>query len=776
MISIEERIEQMASVLVMLDAEDLPALAALHTHFEELEKQIADSPETLGELCRGCAKIITTLILGECGKDSGKAIKLLETGISSLQAFYRDHRELSCLELPAELCQATKPAPPKAKAAVEKKASKSKPQVTSQAVSTPSSESTAPTHQPLIMNFAGADTSLVGEFLNEAEDHCRTAEQKMLDLESGVDNEANINAIFRSFHTIKGAAGFLDLHPVSKLAHESETLLDLARKGSIQINGRAADLVFASIDGLRQLLKAAEAGLKSGTQVDGSAIVTGLVEELRALIANPGAAAEPTSPRVGDILVDMGATTQQQIDQALAHKVSSSELIGETLVKQGVVEAKAVAHALKDQQMAQREAASAKAAVKEIVKIDTERLDKLVDTIGELVIAESMVGHDEEFLGQLPPRIAKNVAHLNKITRELQDMGMSMRLVPVKGTFQKLARAVRDLTRKSGKKVELIMSGEDSEVDRSIVETIGDPLMHMIRNAVDHAIEAPDERVAAGKPETGHIWLRAFHRGGNIQIEIEDDGRGLDTDRILAKARERGLIDPTREYAERDIFNLVLLPGFSTAKQITDISGRGVGMDVVKKNIDAMRGHLEIESRRLLGTKFTMKLPLTLAMIDGMLISVGDERYIIPTLSVVESINLAGGQVHTIRGEREMINLRGTMLPLLRLHRLFQIPSADSHKNQVVVVVEDGESQVGIIADQLIGQRQTVIKSLGKLFARQKWISGGAILSDGTVGLIIDISGLIELASTVTDTPVHESNSESTASAYEDAPLEMAEV
>jgi two-component system chemotaxis sensor kinase CheA len=476
-------------------------------------------------------------------------------------------------------------------------------------------------------------------------------------------------------------------------------------------------------------------------------IVTDLVASLRALISNPGQnPPQPQGERVGDILVDMGATSQNAIDSALTSRQTQDEKLGETLVRQGVVPAQAVAHALKVQKVTQREKEAAPiATVREIVKIDMERLDRMVDTIGELVIAESMVGHDEEFLALAPPRMAKNVSHLNKITRELQEMGMAMRLVPVRATFQKLARAVRDLTRKSGKKVELMMSGEDVEVDRSIIENIGDPLMHMIRNAVDHAIEVPEERVANGKSETGCVWLRAYHRGGSIHFEIEDDGRGLDTERIRAKAQEKGLIDHQRELTEREIYSLILLPGFSTAMKVTDISGRGVGMDVVKKNIEAMRGHLEIESKHKQGTRFTMRLPLTLAMIDGMLVRIAGDRYIIPTMSVVESVNLQTERVFTVRGRQEMINLRGNMLPVLRLAQMFGA-TADGFGDRVVVVVEDAETRVGLLADELIGQRQTVIKSLGPVFAQQKFISGGAILTDGTVGLILDVNGLIGLA------------------------------
>lgn len=758
--ALEKQIDLVATSLVMLDPSDMQSLASLHDTFEGLRDSLNAEHSSLASVAQKCADLIEKMIMREV-PDVPAALSSLSDAIVGLQAVIRDGRECSVVQFPENLGPEkpaeTKSRSPKRPKATAQPSAPSKPAADPAASSSDahpkaleSKTSTPVVHNAignLTMQFQGADASLVAEFINEARDHCLMAEQKMMDIETGADYDATINAIFRSFHTIKGAAGFLELRPISALSHESETLLDLVRKGTKTIEGRTADVIFAAIDGLRKLLSAAEEGLKTGGEVDGTSIVTTLVEDLRSVISGSDKVTEDPSPeRVGDILVAMGATTQDAIDNALEHRQSPGDRIGETLVKQGVVNAQAVAHALRDQRMAQREGSAAPAAVKELVKIDTERLDRLVDTIGELVIAESMVGHDEDFLALAPPRIAKNVSHLNKITRELQEMGMAMRLVPVRATFQKLARAVRDLTRKSGKKVELVMSGEEVEVDRSIIEKIGDPLMHMIRNSVDHAIETPAERVACGKPETGRVWLRAYHRGGNIQFEIEDDGHGLDTDRILAKAREKNLVDQTRELSEREIFNLILLPGFSTAKQVTDISGRGVGMDVVKKNIDAMRGHLEIESSRGQGTKFTMKLPLTMAMIDGMLIRVATERFIVPTLSVVESINLAAERIFTIRGRQEMINLRGSMLPIVRLSQVFELSAGNRDGDRIVVVVEDNESRIGIVAEELIGQRQTVIKSLGPLFNGQKWVSGGAILSDGAVGLILDVSGLIHLA------------------------------
>jgi two-component system chemotaxis sensor kinase CheA len=728
--SSEKLLEQIAADVVLLELDNLPALAQLHETFLELAEALKDGPEMLSDVAKSCGNAVEKIILNQVD-DKESAMSSLTAAVEALQGVIRDHRELSEVQFPPEFIQTAN----------------SEGQSASETTSEGLAEEETAADESMSMNFEDVDISLLGEFVTEAREHCLVAEQMMMDLETAEDGEAAVNSIFRGFHTIKGAAGFLDLPPISLVAHESETLLDLARKGTVLIRGEIADIIFEAIDTLRQLLDAVEEGLNSGDSFDAHPVISNVLEALRRINSDPSKASVASDgERVGDLLVDMGAVSQSQIDEALAKKGSKDKL-GETLVKQGVVPAKSVAQALRLQKkISDKKPKLTASAVKDVVKIDTVRLDLLVDTIGELVIAESMVGQDEEFLALASPRVSKNISHLNKITRELQEMGMAMRLVPVRPTFQKLARAVRDLSRKSGKKIELIMTGEETEVDRSIVENISDPLMHMIRNAVDHAIEMPEDRIKAGKPETGRVWLRAYHKGGKIHFGIEDDGRGLDKEGILAKAREKKLIDANREMTEKEIFNLIFHPGFSTAKEVTDVSGRGVGMDVVKKNIETMRGSIEIESEAHKGSCFTMKLPLTLAIIDGMLVRIGPERYIIPTVSVVESMHLVDGMISTINGDKEMINLRGNMLPLISTGRLLGLSSrSEKAVDGVVVVVEDGDKRVGLVVDELLGQRQTVIKGLGPVFSSQKWASGAAILSNGHVGLIIDVAGIVGL-------------------------------
>ena len=386
-----------------------------------------------------------------------------------------------------------------------------------------------------------------------------------------------------------------------------------------------------------------------------------------------------------------------------------------------------------------------KTKIKESIKVDAENLDKLIDAIGELVIIEAMIRQDTTIRVGASSTLLRNITQMDKITRELQTLGMSMRMIPIKATFQKMARVVRDLAKKSDKKIEFITKGEETMLDKSVVDRIGDPLIHLVRNAVDHGIEATHEdRRRAGKNSVGRIVLTAFHKGGNIYVEINDDGRGLNRGAIQSKALEKGLIREGHQLSDREIYNLILLPGFSTARKVTDVSGRGVGMDVVKRTIDDLRGNIDITSEPGNGTTISMRLPLTLAIIDGMLVRIGDERYIIPTLSIVESIRPRVQDITTVVNKGEMVTIRDRLIPLFRLADLFHIKGTTQKiEDSIVIVVEDSGRMTGIMVDELLGQQSTVIKSLGALKGLTG-ISGGSIMTDGSVGIILDISGIVK--------------------------------
>jgi two-component system chemotaxis sensor kinase CheA len=320
---------------------------------------------------------------------------------------------------------------------------------------------------------------------------------------------------------------------------------------------------------------------------------------------------------------------------------------------------------------------------------------------------------------------------------------MSMRMIAVGQLFQKTSRLVRDLSRKGGKQVELELSGEETELDRNIVEELADPLMHMVRNSVDHGIETPEERARAGKPAQARVLLKAAHQAGHIVIQISDDGRGLQREKILQKARERNLIDPRAELPDSEIFALIFHPGFSTAEKITDVSGRGVGMDVVRKQVQKLRGRIDVISKPGEGTTFLLKLPLTLAIIDGLVVGVGDQRYIVPVFAVREMLQPAEQAISTIHGRQEMALVRGTLLPLIRLHQRFHVEPRHQHPwESLLIVAESGAKLFCLMVDELIGKQEVVIKSLGEGMRNIPGVAGGAILGDGRVGLILDPEGL----------------------------------
>jgi two-component system chemotaxis sensor kinase CheA len=363
-----------------------------------------------------------------------------------------------------------------------------------------------------------------------------------------------------------------------------------------------------------------------------------------------------------------------------------------------------------------------------------------------MVISQSLVSQKLNDLAEKDPQFARNIAQLSRITKELQRVGMSLRMVPVRGAFQKMARVVRDLARKENKRVQLVTEGEDTELDRGVVEVLNDPLLHMIRNSVDHGIESEEVRAQSGKPAVGTIHLRACHQGGNIVIEIQDDGAGLDRDRILAKAIERGLTTPGAELADTEIFGFIFAPGFSTADKVTDISGRGVGLDVVRRNIERLRGCVDTWSAAGQGSRFKITLPLTLAIIDGLVVRVGEERYIIPTLSVRESFRARAEAITRVQNRAEVVNVRGRLIPLLRLYEHFGLkPSSTDATRGIVIVAQSGANLRCLLVDSLENKQEVVIKNLNDIMVnKNRSLAGAAILGDGRVGLILDVNALVQ--------------------------------
>src|SRR5579885_2675015 len=559
---------------------------------------------------------------------------------------------------------------------------------------------------PAPVNALAQDPELVGDFLLESSEHLASIEAQLLTLERDPANSEAIHSIFRAFHTIKGLAGFLDFHAIRDVAHEVETLLDKARNNELAITPAVVDIVLESADYLRGWMahiKAELAGNHEPAPLRNEALECRIRQ-----CADPAApTAQPPSAASGLLVLSEAVGAQQAAKQRTV--ATSSDL--------------------------------------RAIKVDTAKLDYLVEMVGEMVISQSLISHDPEITRMKNPRLLRNMSQAMRITGEVQKTAMAMRMVPVGTLFQRNVRLVSDLARKAGKKLELVIDGEETELDRTIVEDLADPLMHMVRNAADHGIESPAERATAGKPAVARIALRASHQGGNIIIEVSDDGRGLNREKILKKAREKGLIEGGDHLPDSEVFQLIFAPGFSTAEQITDISGRGVGMDVVRKNIQKMRGRIDIQSEPGQGTTFLIKLPLTLAIIDGLVVGVGQERYIVPMFAVHETLRPTKEMISVLPSGSEMALIRGKVIPVLRLSRQFGVtPRSEEIAESLMIICEGQGRRFCAIVDDLIGKQEVVIKNLGKTFKGIPGIAGGAILGDGRVGLILDMDGIARAA------------------------------
>ncbi len=579
------------------------------------------------------------------------------------------------------------------------------------------------------------DPELLKDFIEESKEHLSAIELNMLALEADPGDSEAINAVFRPFHSIKGVAGFLNLTEIHHLSHEVENLLDSARSGKLAVTDSVIDIVLTASDILKVLLEELEQGqVKSGP----SAIVVSFLEKVSNFSGeDPNAGGAPVR-KVGEILVDHGVLDEGTADEFAEKSKSIGKKYGEALIEEGAASTREVSKALREQRHSMESAAS--------VRVDTRKLDNLVDMVGELVIAQSMVLQNPEIVAIKDQKLQKDSVQLNRITAELQRISMSMRMVPIKSTFQKMIRLVRDLAKKSGKDVTLEMEGEETEIDRNMVEEIYEPMVHMIRNSIDHGIEMPDVRESKGKDRTGIVRISAEQKGGNIVIDIQDDGKGLDPEKIRVKAIERGIINPSDQLDERAIFELIFHPGFSTRDQVTEVSGRGVGMDVVRKCVERLRGKIETSSHVGNGSHFQMKLPLTMAIIDGMIIQIGTERFIVPTVALKESLRPAQDSYFTIQGKGEVVKVRDSLMPLVRLHDFFQEePRFRNPWEGLLLVVSEGSKSYCLLADEIVGRQEVVIKSLGGLFRQLPGISGGAILGDGKVALIIDVKGIISL-------------------------------
>jgi two-component system chemotaxis sensor kinase CheA len=529
-------------------------------------------------------------------------------------------------------------------------------------------------------------------FLTEAEEQLASLEQDLLSLESSPVPES-LRAVFRTVHTFKGGAGAMGYHEAVELAHTLEDLFTRLEAGVLVLHSGLGTLLLQAVDAMRELV-----GLRPVAEPD----LRMPAKDVHSLLACTVEAARPITP---------------------ASKGGSAERPG--------LDARA-------------ESSGASAARERTLRVGLDRLDRMLDLTGEIAIAR---GRLTTMLAQArrytPEQLLEAHRESDRLYLDLQELVMKVRMVPIGRTFQPFTRTVRDLSLSTGKRVRLELSGEDVEVDTTVTELIRDPLTHLVRNAMDHGVETPEAREARGKPPTATLALRAWHEAGSIIIQVSDDGAGLDRERILARARERGLVGPEESPQDGELFRLIFEPGFSTAERITELSGRGVGMDVVKRNVEQLRGTITVDSAPGKGTTFGLRLPLTLSIIEGFSVGVGEETYVIPLEHVLECVDLPEAERRA--GRTGFFNLRGEPLPYLRLREQFAL-EGEPPSRESIVVIGQGRGRAGLAVDALLGQGQTVIKPLGKPCQGLPGLAGSSLMGDGRVALILDVPALLQQA------------------------------
>ncbi|MGE7136098.1 chemotaxis protein CheA [Luteibacter sp. NPDC031894] len=636
-------------------------------------------------------------------------------------------------------------------------------------------------------------------FHEESLDGLDAMEQALLALDEGADDPELINVVFRAAHSIKGGAATFGFTDVAAFTHVAENLMDEVRSGRRPMEKAVVELLLRSGDTVRDMLALSMAGKPAAT-----AESQALLAELSAMVSG-GSVAAPAAAKVAapveaiegwdiafrpfDYLLktgndparmfrELGAMGPLRVEcdvsklPALADMDASSSYLGWTLHLDAGGKRAAVEGVFDwvdgdcDLSLTPRIAApapvaaapaapSAPRAVRDVaansesssVRVGIEKIDTLINLVGELVITQSMLSqfHDGVDASQLE-MLRHGLAQLGRHTRELQESVMSIRMLPISTVFNRFPRLVRDLAQKLEKKVVLDLRGETTELDKTVLEKIGDPLVHLVRNAIDHGLEGPARRLAAGKSDTGTLRLEAFHRGGSIVVEVADDGAGLNRDAIVAKAVQRGIIASGDGMTDEAVADLIFEAGFSTAAATTDLSGRGVGMDVVRRNVMDLGGTVGIRSTQGSGTTFTITLPLTLAIIDGLTAAVGEETYIVPLVSIVESVQVKPDAVRSVAGGGELFRFRDHWLPIVRLFDVFGCDGRRRAIDEGIVIVVEGEgTRIGLFVDELIGQQQAVVKSLEANYRRVAGISGATILADGSVALIADVAGLVRM-------------------------------
>lgn len=617
---------------------------------------------------------------------------------------------------------------------------------------------------------------MVESFVAETTDLIDGTENNLLEIENDPSNAPQIDEAFRSIHTIKGNAGFFGFAQIEGMCMDIETRMDDVRKGKRKADHKIVTELLTNLDQLRNALhlivsgpdssdrntetdESPDPGENPGTDSAGrdvrdasadSEAVTEIEKEKpgeeQTAPADPPEHEDDNYKPLGDLLVEMGAVSKEDIETALEEQ---QQKIGEILIKQGAAKEEVVEKVLAAQSTARSEAEKRGEQYKlrrKDIRVDMRRLDKLFDLMGELITAEAMVISHPELEGIEIESFSRAASSMSKITREMQEITMAIRMIPLEGLFNKMRRLVRDLARKFDKTIELHLSGQETEMDRSVIEEISDPMVHIIRNSIDHGIENPEIREQNGKDRGGHIWLDAKYEGNEIWITIRDDGGGLNRNKILHKARENGLIEGSGEdLPDEEVFKMIFEAGFSTADQVSEISGRGVGMDVVRRNIEKLRGKIGIESSPGEGTSIILKIPLTLAIIDSMVFRIGSMQYSLPLEDIIEFQKIEKHQITKTSGGEEVLRLRDEIMPIIELYRFYRIDNSITDPEEgLFIIVQTARKKAALLVDEIVGNLQVVIKPLPEYMGQIRAISGCSILGSGEISLIIDTGALMK--------------------------------
>ncbi|MFK8000447.1 MAG: chemotaxis protein CheA [Polyangiales bacterium] len=586
------------------------------------------------------------------------------------------------------------------------------------------------------------EADLIVECAEECIENVGAAENAILELETDPDSDELVNTVFRAFHTIKGIAGFLDLGPVSHLSHSAESLLSKVRSKELTLNQGHSTALLQSVDCLGKML----ADLQRGEGPDGGIRIDvpenwSLVYESLSTATEPSASSVSLAPAAlsGDTNAQPFAPTPDESPEVVAAVAAPDPALGgEDKESEETDESAQVSKP-------KVESKNTKSSADAFVRVRTDRLDQLLDAVGELVIAQTMVSDRSALIEAENTEFAETISQTGKIVRELQDLAMSLRMVPMASTFQRMSRVARDVATKCQRQVRMETVGEDTEIDRNLVSLLSEPLIHMIRNAVDHGIESGEARIAAGKDPVGTVTLSATAEAGRIAVRIRDDGGGLNAEKLIEKARKNGILGPNEKISDADAFRLIFHAGFSTAEKVTATSGRGVGMDVVRRNVELLGGRIQVDSVLGEGTTFSIYVPLTLAITDGMIVGVAEERYILPTLNIVMSFQPSADILACVPGCGEVVLVRGRPIPIVRMHDIFDIDGAcTSPTRALLVLMADGERRFALLVDEVVGQHQVVTKALDVGAQSIPGLGGAAILGDGRVGLIVDPGGMAQ--------------------------------